>query len=147
MVEYVGEILTREQASEREGWYAEQLMPCSYSLFAEVFVIDPTLYGNAARFINASCDPTVRPTEFKAARWAPGLANAPRVLFVATRDIAAGEELTWGYKAGAAQKTEKAVRSVYGGRRSQREREAEPTPAATDRVPCVCGAACCKKWA
>ena len=106
MVEYVGEILTREQASEREGWYAEQLMPCSYSLFAEVFVIDPTLYGNAARFMNASCDPTVRPTEFKAARWAPGLANAPRVLFVATRDIAAGEELTWGYKAGAAQMAE-----------------------------------------
>ena len=57
VVEYVGEILTREQASEREGWYAEQLMPCSYSLFAEVFVIDPTLYGNAARFINHDEDP------------------------------------------------------------------------------------------
>lgn len=60
----------------------------------QVFVIDPTLYGNAARFMNASCEPSVRPTPLllraKLSSNAPGLANAPRVLFVATRDIAAG---------------------------------------------------------
>ena len=155
VVEYVGEILSREQASAREEHYAEQQLPCSYSLFAEVrrhapaatrlppracrlppaaarrtplpraaallptapttapkdpcttprrspralratqvFVIDPTLYGNVARFMNASCEPSVRPTPLllraKLSSNAPGLANAPRVLFVATRDIAAG---------------------------------------------------------
>ena len=36
VVEYVGEILSREQASAREEHYAEQQLPCSYSLFAEV---------------------------------------------------------------------------------------------------------------
>ena len=66
-----------------------QMSFCRRNALTMVFVIDPTLYGNAARFMNASCDPTVRPTAFTAARWAPGLANAPRVLFVATRDIAA----------------------------------------------------------
>lgn len=150
----------------------------------QVFVIDPTLYGNAARFMNASCEPSVRPTPLllraKLSSNAPGLANAPRVLFVATRDIAAGrrhhplappraparrigrtrgaarkvfptinrsaclpacrplslslsapagEELTWRYNAGAPPKSEKAVKSVYGGRRSQ---------GATRRLPPRC---------
>ena len=44
--------------------------------------------------MNASCEPSVRPTPLllraKLSSNAPGLANAPRVLFVATRDIAAG---------------------------------------------------------
>eukprot|EP00964_Phaeocystis_antarctica_P126715 scaffold90377_cov60-Phaeocystis_antarctica.AAC.2 len=132
--------------------------------------------------MNASCEPSVRPTPLllraKLSSNAPGLANAPRVLFVATRDIAAGrrhhplapaapraaprfltplgtpvlnprasrpprpphaphaphaphsrhgwplsawtgEELTWRYNAGTPPKSEKAVKSVYGGRRSQ----------------------------
>ena len=35
---------------------------CSYPLFTDLhgYVIDATLYGNAARFMNASCEPNLR---------------------------------------------------------------------------------------
>ena len=129
--------------------YAERGLPCSYSLFAEVFVIDPTLFGNVARFMNASCDPCLRPTPMRAARGggAPGLANAPRVVFVATRNIAAGEELTWRYNAAAPVDAKKAVRSVYGGRRSDGAAPRQGEAPQQDRGhPCLCGAPNCKKW-
>ena len=89
--------------------------------------------------MNASCEPTVRPTPLRAkhASKAPGLANAPRVLFLATRDIAAGEELTWRYNAAPPQpKSEKPVKSA--------PRDAG-APAA-ESVPCICGARTCKQW-
>ena len=72
-------------------------MRCSYSLFTEMhgYVIDATLYGNAARFMNASCSPNLKPVKMVHST----SANLPRVLFYATRHIAAGEELTWRYHA------------------------------------------------
>lgn len=99
--------------------------------------------------MNASCEPTVRPTPLRAKRAskAPGLANAPRVLFLATRDIAAGEELTWRYNAAPPQsKSEKPVKSVYGGRRSQGPTLHDAGVPAAESVPCICGARTCKQW-
>ena len=99
--------------------------------------------------MNASCEPTVRPTPLRAkhASKAPGLANAPRVLFLATRDIAAGEELTWRYNAAPPQpKSEKPVKSVYGGRRSQGPSPRDAGVPAAESVPCICGAPTCKQW-
>ena len=98
VVEYVGEVLTREQAEAREAWYQQQGYQCSYPLFTEQhgYVIDATLYGNAARFLNGSCEPNLKPQ-----RMAHAQQEIPRVLFRAVRDIAAGEELTWRYHAAA----------------------------------------------
>ena len=99
VVEYVGEVLTREQAEARERWYTESGLRCSYPLFTEMhgFVIDATLYGNAARFMNASCEPNLKQVHMK-----HNEPSMPRVLFRARRDIAQGEELTWRYGAESA---------------------------------------------
>ena len=152
VVEYVGEILTREQAAAREERYAARALPCSYALYADgcSYVIDPTLMGNAARLMNASCEPNLRPTPLRLGRSADGvgLANAPRVLFVATKDIAAGEELTWTYNAAVAPALEtKVVKSVYGGRRSggATARGEETDPSTLQGHPCLCGAPTCKR--
>ena len=116
----MGEVLTREQAAAREAHYSARGLPCSYSLYDAQFVIDATLFGNAARFANASCAPNLKPVKFSP-RAVVGCANMPRVMLTATRDIAAGEELAWSYNASAAQPAEEkvVVRSVYGGRRSR----------------------------
>lgn len=49
--------------------------------------------GNAARFMNASCEPNLKPAKMTHTH----SLHLPRVLFRAVRDIAAGEELTWRY--------------------------------------------------
>ena len=99
VIEYVGEVLTRDQAEEREAVYAARGLHCSYPLFTELhgFVIDATLYGNAARFINGSCDPNLKQAPMRHHEM-----SVPRVIFTARRDIAAGEELTWQYGAESA---------------------------------------------
>ena len=127
VVEYVGEVLTREQAEAREAWYQQQGYQCSYPLFTEQhgYVIDATLYGNAARFMNGSCEPNLKPQ-----RMAHAQQEIPRVLFRALRDIAAGEELTWRYHAAAGSAVSSApatneyarvARAYGGGRRAQHQ--------------------------
>ena len=117
VIEYVGEVLTRAQAELRESAYARQGHRHSYPLFTERFVIDATLYGNAARFMNGSCDPNLRPTRLPHP-------NMPRVLFRATRPIAVGEELTWTYGA------------------ARYERDIQRRGGASHK--CFCGAARCR---
>ena len=61
------------------------------------YVIDATLYGNAARFMNGSCEPNLKQAPMRHDE-----PSVPRVLFRARRAIAAGEELTWRYGAESA---------------------------------------------
>lgn len=119
VIEYVGELLTRSQAESREHWYKEQGRSMSYALFTELHgnVIDATLYGNAARFMNASCEPNLRQAKLVHERQ-----NLPRVIFHAARDIEAGEELTWKYH------TSSGTGAAFGY---------------STRHPCYCGAAQC----
>ena len=150
VVEYVGEILTREQAESREAWYAAREMRCSYSLFTEMhgFVIDATLYGNAARFMNASCEPNLKQVAMRHDE-----SSLPRVIFRARRDIAEGEELTWAYgaegvAAPAAANEDDAVRhSSTGSQRSNKRDRAASGSASGPLKPgyaCYCGSARCK---
>jgi len=152
VMEYCGEVLTRDQAAAREAWYAEQQLSCSYHLFTEQhgYVIDATLYGNAARFMNASCEPNLKPSKMAHED------SLPRVLFTATRDIQPGEELTWRYH--AASSTAKADQSEneyakerrsYGGRRHSAQDHAgrRTSQLATSfgftAHPCFCGSTKC----
>ena len=119
VIEYVGEVLTREQHEAREAWYVRQGFACSYALFSDQhgYVIDATLYGNAARFMNASCEPNL-----KQGKMSHALAGSlPRILFKATRDIAPGEELTWRYlglaSAASRDAQAKAARCFCGSRK------------------------------
>ena len=144
VVEYVGEILTREQSESREAWYAEQDLVCSYPLFTEMhgFVIDATLYGNAARFMNASCTPNLKPAKMIHDQGA----SMPRVLFRAVRDIRAGEELTWRYH--AAGDTTRARHDQASNNESQRARPRRQSEAdaVVGHVRCFCGSAKCGGW-
>eukprot|EP00940_MAST-03C_sp_MAST-3C-sp2_P001059 g1059.t1 len=95
---YVGEVFTAEQAHARERLYADHDDSCRCYQFAlsSNVIIDATLVGNAARFCNHSCDPNCK------ARRIPAQVG---IVFVASRPIREGEEITWNYNANAATET------------------------------------------
>ena len=110
-------------------------------------MIDATLFGNAARFMNGSCEPNLKQAPMRHDE--PGL---PRVLFRARRHIAAGEELTWQYgaeSAAAALTTPSVydtVRRSYASARGSRGRRDGATAAGTLRATpeCFCGSSKCR---
>ena len=124
--------------------YSSQGLGCSYPLFTEDhgFVIDATLYGNAARFMNASCTPNLKPAKMIHDQGA----SMPRVLFRAVRDIRAGEELTWRYH--AAGDTTRARHDQASNNESQRARPRRQSEAdaVVGHVRCFCGSAKCGGW-
>ena len=77
-------------------------------------VFDGTIFANIARFMNHSCDPNLKVIKVDCGRPYPLLA------FFCTRNVGAGEELTWNYD------------NSGGGRKK------------TNGVVCLCGAANCR---
>ena len=77
-------------------------------------VFDGTIFANIARFMNHSCDPNLKVIKVNCNRPYPLLA------FFCTRNIDAGEELTWNYD------------NSGGGRKK------------TSGVACLCGADNCR---
>lgn len=87
IIEYRGERISRSEAAHR---YAEDSGEIVLTLIFEVdddTVIDPGRGGNAARYINHSCEPNCE------AR----LDDRGRVFIWALRDLRPGEELTYDY--------------------------------------------------
>jgi SET domain-containing protein len=78
IIEYVGLILTREEADKKGGKYLMAL--------DEEYIIDGSPRSNLARYINHSCEPNA-----KAYR------TGARVWIWSIRDIQAGEEITYNY--------------------------------------------------
>ena len=96
VVEYQGEILRETIADEREK-RAERAGngdggSCYMFRLDEDHVIDATLKGNCARFINHSCNPncTCRMVEDDNRR--------KHIMIIAKREIAVGEEITYDYQ-------------------------------------------------
>jgi hypothetical protein len=155
VLEYVGEVLTKEQAEAREAWYVKQSFKCSYQLDCGAHFIDPTLHGNIARLMNSSCQPNLRKTAWQPKSSADadaegsqqGFKNLPRVLFIAARTIKVGEELTWEYSStgdnpdaqGMSNRERRALeRSGQGGQSREEEQQEQ------ERHVCICGAPGCK---
>jgi histone-lysine N-methyltransferase SUV39H len=99
VTEYVGEILTADEAEERGKLYDDQgatyLMDLDFNEDKEAeFTIDGKYYGNASRFINHSCSPNL----IAYGCWVdnPDI-RLPRIGLFAIGDIPAGEELTMDY--------------------------------------------------
>lgn len=87
IIEYKGERIAWETALERA---AAANLPLGHTYFfslADGRVIDGASKGNAARFINHSCEPNCEPFEH----------DDGRVFIYAMRDIDAGEELSYYY--------------------------------------------------
>ena len=93
VVEYTGEIiddattearLWADKARGEDNFYLMEVSPAQ--------IIDARHKGNLSRFINSSCHPNC-----ETQKWQDAATGETRVGIFATRDIAAGEELTYDY--------------------------------------------------
>jgi SET domain-containing protein len=78
MIEYIGSVLTYEEANKRGGKYLIKI--------DEKYIIDGRARSNMARYINHSCRPNAR-----------AYTSGVRVWIWALRTIKAGEEVTINY--------------------------------------------------
>ena len=94
LIEYRGRRLTHAEADERYGDNHHGGHTFLFTL-NEDYVIDGADGGNAARWINHSCEPNCQAFLIES-REAPGTV-ADKVVLEALRDVAEGEELTYDY--------------------------------------------------
>ncbi|PAV89811.1 hypothetical protein WR25_20054 isoform A [Diploscapter pachys] len=117
IIEYVGEVLPRNEYEARKEIYAKDPNHKHHYLCdTGAYTIDATKKGNVSRFINHSCAPNACCEKWTVPNTK---GNVARIGFFALRDINKGEEITFDYNF-----------QVYG-------REAQP---------CHCGAENCMKW-
>ncbi|XP_028850281.1 histone-lysine N-methyltransferase SUV39H1-A [Denticeps clupeoides] len=97
VMEYVGEIITTEEAEKRGEAYDRQGATYLFDLdyVDDVFTVDAAHYGNISHFVNHSCNPNLQVYNVFIDNLDERL---PRIAFFATRSIRAGEELTFDYK-------------------------------------------------
>lgn len=99
VIEYVGEVIRHSLANIRERRLEEQLraagsqeMASSYFFRLDlVHVVDATLIGNLARFVNHSCDPNCTAKVVQ-------LEGTAHIVFYARKPIGRGDEITYDYK-------------------------------------------------
>lgn len=98
VVEYVGEVITNEEAERRGKRYDAEgrtyLFDLDYNDGDCPFTVDAGYYGNVSHFVNHSCDPNLEVFGVWINTLDPRL---PRIALFAKRDIARGEELTFDY--------------------------------------------------
>ncbi|XP_068218122.1 histone-lysine N-methyltransferase SUV39H2-like [Palaemon carinicauda] len=102
VVEYVGEVITSEEAEHRGQVYDKT--GCTYLFDLDfdkgdqnLYTVDATKYGNVSHFINHSCDPNL--VVFNV--WVNCLdPDLPRLALFACKDIKKGEEITFDYNSG-----------------------------------------------
>ena len=84
LIEYVGEIISWEEAQARHPHDPQNPNHTFYFHIDETRVIDALYGGNSSRWINHACDPNCEADE-----------QDGRIFIKALRDIAAGEELNY----------------------------------------------------
>jgi len=171
ILEFVGELLSHDQATAREEYYAKIGIKCCYQMklgYGEyVNVIDPTLYGNEGRFANSSCNcnmicKRLETEQQKQQQASTSSCRYVRPMFYAKRDIKKGEELTWMYNnnsGGDINGSSSTSTNTYAERRpSRRKRRRKSYDGANidnnesfggmidddKRYQCVCGENNCK---
>jgi histone-lysine N-methyltransferase SETD1 len=92
VIEYIGEVVRLKVADAREKRYEKVGIGSSY-LFRvdDEVVIDATMKGNVARFINHCCDPNCYAKVVT-------VLGQKKIVIYSKRDIAPGEEITYDYK-------------------------------------------------
>ncbi|KAF1762077.1 hypothetical protein GCK72_010339 [Caenorhabditis remanei] len=116
IIEYKGEIIRAEVCEVREIRYTAQNRGVYMFRIDEEWVIDATMAGGPARYINHSCDPNCSTQILDAG----SSGREKKIIITANRPISSNEELTYDYQF-----------------------ELEGT---TDKIPCLCGAPNCVKW-
>lgn len=96
--EYVGEVITHEEAEVRGRTYDEEgrtyLFDLDYNSKDNPYTVDAAKYGNISHFINHSCDPNLGVYAVWINCSDP---NLPRLALFALREIERYEEVTFDY--------------------------------------------------
>ena len=87
LIEYKGQVISWKEALRRHPHDPAQPNHTFYFHIDDTRVIDGSVQGNAARWINHSCDPNCEADE-----------QDGRIFIKALRDIQAGEELSYDYR-------------------------------------------------
>ncbi|XP_028933826.1 histone-lysine N-methyltransferase SUV39H2 isoform X2 [Ornithorhynchus anatinus] len=97
VMEYVGEVITSEEAERRGQLYDDKGITYLFDLDYESdeFTVDAARYGNVSHFVNHSCDPNLQVFNVFIDNLDTRL---PRIALFSTRTIKAGEELTFDYQ-------------------------------------------------
>ncbi|BET00611.1 RNA polymerase II [Nesidiocoris tenuis] len=91
VIEYAGEVIRSTLTDMRERFYTDKGIGCYMFRIDDKSVIDATMKGNAARFINHSCEPNCYSKVVD-------IFGKKRIVIFALRKIIQGEELTYDYK-------------------------------------------------
>uniref|UniRef100_A0A3Q2Y6S9 Histone-lysine N-methyltransferase n=1 Tax=Hippocampus comes TaxID=109280 RepID=A0A3Q2Y6S9_HIPCM len=91
VIEYSGNVIRSVLTDKREKYYDGKGIGCYMFRIDDYEVVDATMHGNAARFINHSCEPNC----YSRVVTADGLKH---IVILAARRIHRGEELTYDYK-------------------------------------------------
>uniref|UniRef100_T1J0S7 Histone-lysine N-methyltransferase n=1 Tax=Strigamia maritima TaxID=126957 RepID=T1J0S7_STRMM len=136
VMEYVGEVITNEEAEVRGQKYDAQGRTYLFDLDYDYsdgdcpFTVDATYYGNVSHFMNHSCEPNL----VVYGVWINNLdPRFPRLAFFSYRDIRKGEELTFDYK--MSEKADISQAKINGAAGNS-----------VSRIQCKCGTASCRKF-
>ncbi|NP_001016508.1 histone-lysine N-methyltransferase SUV39H2 [Xenopus tropicalis] len=132
VMEYVGEVITSEEAERRGQQYDSRGITYLFDLDyeADEFTVDAARYGNVSHFVNHSCDPNLQVFNV----FIDNLdVRLPRIALFSTRNIKAGEELTFDYQ------------MKGSGDFSTDSIDMSPAKKRV-RIACKCGAATCRGY-
>uniref|UniRef100_A0A8D0HDG4 Histone-lysine N-methyltransferase n=1 Tax=Sphenodon punctatus TaxID=8508 RepID=A0A8D0HDG4_SPHPU len=142
VMEYVGEIITSEEAERRGQIYDRQGATYLFDLdyVEDVYTVDAAYYGNISHFVNHSCDPNLQVYNVFIDNLDERL---PRIAFFATRPIRVGEELTFDYNMQVDPVDAESTRmdsnfGLAGGLGGSPKKRA--------RIECKCGTESCRKY-
>lgn len=91
VIEYAGEVIRNTLTDNREKYYQSKGIGCYMFKVDDNFTVDATVKGNAARFINHSCEPNCYSRVVD-------ILGKKHIIIFAFRRIPQGEELTYDYK-------------------------------------------------
>ncbi|KAM5132236.1 LOW QUALITY PROTEIN: histone-lysine N-methyltransferase 2B [Mantella aurantiaca] len=91
VIEYSGIVIRAVLTDKREKFYDSKGIGCYMFRIDDFDVVDATMHGNAARFINHSCEPNCYSRVIH-------VEGQKHIVIFALRSIYRGEELTYDYK-------------------------------------------------
>ncbi|XP_068180735.1 histone-lysine N-methyltransferase 2B [Antennarius striatus] len=91
VIEYAGIVIRSVLTDKREKFYDGKGIGCYMFRIDDFDVVDATMHGNAARFINHSCEPNCYSRVIN-------VEGRKHIVIFALRKIYRGEELTYDYK-------------------------------------------------
>ncbi|XP_062928721.1 histone-lysine N-methyltransferase SUV39H2-like [Mobula hypostoma] len=132
VMEYVGEVITSEEAERRGRFYDSKGITYLFDLdyVEDEYTVDAARFGNISHFVNHSCDPNLQVYNV----FIDSLdTRLPRIALFSTRTIKAGEELTFDYQMkGSGDVSITETSDVNGPTKKQR------------RIECKCGSLSCR---